>query len=658
MHRSATQAIVDPADNGPQQDSLDERIEAASRALRRLQRGDGHWLFELEADATIPAEYILLIHYLGETADLELEQKIGRYLRRNRTAGGGWPLFHKGAFDISASVKAYFALKMIGDDPSKPHMREARQAILQHGGAAAANVFTRILLALYGIVPWTSLPQMPVELMLAPRWFPFHLSKISYWARTVIVPLLVLSALKPRAKNPRGVSIEELFILPPERTGPPLRAEHQSRGWAAFFRMADAALRRAEPYFPTRARQRAIAAALEFVRERLNGTNGLGAIFPAMANAVMMFDALGYPPDHPERAVARQALEGLVFAGDEEAYVQPCLSPVWDTVLSCHALLEAGDDESRQAAVSGLEWLRTRQECDVVGDWAVQRPGLAPGGWAFQYTNPHYPDLDDTAVIVMAMERMQRDIDDRRYDAEIRRAVNWIAGLQSRDGGWAAFDADNTHEFLNNIPFSDHGALLDPPSPDLTARCVHMLAAHGASPENSAQLRAGIANLRRSQRPDGSWYGRWGVNYIYGTWSALCALGSLGYGLEDPAVRRAVDWLLSIQNEDGGWGESADSYRLDYACHSASESTVTQTSWALLGLLAVGLAGHGAVRNGIGYLLDRQDSDGLWDEPHYTGTGFPRVFYLRYHGYAKYFPLWALARYRILMRSNTSLALL
>ena len=632
--------------------SLDKRIEQAARALRRLQRGDGHWLFELEADATIPAEYILLTHYLGEAADLDLERKIGCYLRRTRTAGGGWSLFHRGAFDISASVKAYFALKMISDHPSKPHMQEARLTILEHGGAGAANVFTRILLALYGILPWSSLPQMPVELMLAPGWFPFHLSKISYWARTVLVPLLVLGALKPRAKNPRGVSIEELFVRPPERTGPPPRAEHQSWGWAAFFQTADSALRLAEPFFPARSRKRAIEAAVSFVRERLNGANGLGAIFPAMANAVMMFDALGYPPDHPDRAVARQALEGLVLVNDAEAYVQPCLSPVWDTVLACHALLEVGDQESWHVVLSGLEWLRPRQECNLVGDWAFQRPTLKPGGWAFQYANPHYPDLDDTAVIVMAMDRAQREAGDKRYEVEIRRAEDWISGLQSRNGGWAAFDADNTHEFLNNVPFSDHGAMLDPPSPDLTARCVQMLASLGATPNDSAPLRAGMACLRNTQRPDGSWYGRWGVNYIYGTWSVLCALGSIGHGLEDSAVRKAADWLLSIQNEDGGWGESCDSYRLDHAFHRDCESTVSQTSWALLGLMAAGLGRHEAVRDGIDYLLARQEGSGLWNEPYYTGTGFPRVFYLRYHGYTKYFPLWALARYRNLMRSG------
>lgn len=632
--------------------SLDGRIEAAARALRDCRLPDGHWRFELEADATIPAEYILFTHYLGEEPDPELERKIGNYLRRHRNAEEGWPLFYGGAFNMSASVKAYFALKMIGDDPDAPHMRSAREAILERGGAAEANVFTRILLALYGIVPWSSVPQMPVEIMLLPAWFPFHLFKISYWARTVIVPLLVLQALKPRAKNRRGVRIDELFVEPPEKLGLHRRAEHQSRGWFAFFRAVDAALKASEPFFPQRTRKRAIEAAVTFVRERLNGEDGLGAIFPAMINSVMMYDALGYPADHPDRAIARASVDKLLLVKDDEAYCQPCLSPVWDTALSCHALLESGDEASVEAATKGLDWLRERQVLDVAGDWAARKPGLRPGGWAFQYANPHYPDLDDTAVIVMAMDRAERHRG-HDYREAMARAEEWIAGLQSRDGGWAAFDADNTYEYLNNIPFSDHGALLDPPSPDLTGRCVSMLAQRGATMENSSALRAGIENLRRTQRPDGSWFGRWGVNYIYGTWSALCALNAAGIGNDAPEVRKAVKWLLSIQNEDGGWGENGDSYKLDYRGHEPSPSSVSQTSWALLALMAAGEVDHPAVERGIRYLLDKQREDGLWEEEHYTGTGFPRVFYLRYHGYPKYFPLWAIARYRNLKRTNS-----
>lgn len=633
---------------------LDGAIETASRSLRSLASPDGHWRFELEADATIPAEYVLFVHWLGEAPDTELERKIGVYLRRGQAAHGGWPLIHGGAFNISASVKAYFALKMIGDDPEADHMRRAREAIRAHGGAEAANVFTRILLALYGILPWSAVPQMPVEIMLLPRWFPFHLSKISYWARTVIVPLLVLQALKPRARNRRGVSIDELFLTPPEKVGPSPRAGHQSRGWYGFFRAVDVALKAADPLFPKISRQHAIEAAVDFVEERLNGEDGLGAIFPAMINAVMMFDALGRPENDPSRAIARASINKLLIVKEDEAYCQPCLSPVWDTALAAQALLEAGDGESMAAASAGLEWLLPLQECEVKGDWAVNKPDLAPGGWAFQYANPHYPDLDDTAVIVMAMDRVRKNgTVDGRYDAAIARAKTWIEGLQSRDGGWAAFDADNTHFYLNNIPFSDHGALLDPPSPDLTARCVSMLAQLGETPDTSEALQRGIDCLIRTQEKDGSWFGRWGVNYIYGTWSALSALNAAGLAPDAPAVRRAAEWLIAIQNEDGGWGEDGTSYKLDYRGYEKAPSSASQTAWALLGLMAAGRTEEPAVTRGIAWLMRQRGGDGLWSEDIYTGTGFPRVFYLRYHGYPKFFPLWALARYRNLKRTNS-----
>ena len=401
---------------------LDRRIDAAAAALRSAQRADGHWVFELEADATIPAEYVLFTHYLGEEPDLELERKIGVYLRRRQSAQGGWPLFHGGALDMSATVKAYFALKMIGDDPQADHMRMAREAVLARGGAANVNVFTRILLALFGILPWSGIPLMPVEIMLLPAWFPFHLSKISYWGRTVLVPLLVLQALKPRARNPRGVRVDELFAAPPSQTGRQSKAPHQKRTWYEFFRAVDVLLQKSEPLFPRGSRKRAIEKAVAFVKERLNGEDGLGAIFPAMANSVMMFDALGIPPDNPDRAVARKSIDKLLIVKPDEAYCQPCVSPVWDTALTAHALLEAGHHGNTAAAQHGLQWLIPLQELNVKGDWSFKRPHAVPGGWAFQYANPHYPDLDDTAVIVMAMERAQRDDETRPYDQSIARA--------------------------------------------------------------------------------------------------------------------------------------------------------------------------------------------------------------------------------------------
>ncbi len=652
--------VFDRAQEAPSPEALERHISLASKALLACQHGDGHWCFELEADATIPAEYVLLRHFRGEEPDLELERLIAVYLRRVQGAHGGWPLFHEGAFDMSASVKAYFALKMIGDDPQAPHMRRAREAILARGGAARSNVFTRFLLALYGAIPWSGVPTMPVEIMLLPRWFPFHLDKVSYWARTVIVPLLVLQALKPSAVNRRGVEIAELFAAPPDTVRDWPTGAHQAWGWVKFFGAIDRLLKLAEPFFPRAPRRRAIDAAVAFVTERLNGEDGLGAIYPAMANAVLMFDALGYPADHPHLVVARKSIERLLVVGEDEAYCQPCLSPVWDTALAAHALLEAGDAASAAQARAGLEWLTPRQVLEARGDWAARRPDVRPGGWAFQYNNPHYPDLDDTAVVAMAMDRADRD----RFGAAgghhgqaIARAREWLKGLQSRDGGWAAFDADNTYHYLNNIAFADHGALLDPPTADVTARCISMLAQLGETRETSASLARGIDALIAHQEKDGSWFGRWGMNYIYGTWSALCALGAAGQDLRSEPVRRAVGWLLRIQNADGGWGESGDSYKLDYKGFEPSTSVASQTAWALLGLMAAGEADHPAVARGVAYLASTQGKDGFWNEAFHTATGFPRVFYLRYHGYSKFFPLWALARYRNLKRGNSRAAM-
>ncbi|MBN3764152.1 squalene--hopene cyclase [Burkholderia sp. Ac-20365] len=633
-------------------DALDAAVTRATDAILAAQKDDGHWVYELEADATIPAEYVLLVHYLGETPNVELEQKIARYLRRIQMADGGWPLFTDGAMDVSASVKAYFALKMIGDAEDAEHMVRARECILANGGAEAANVFTRILLALFGVVTWYAVPMMPVEIMLLPKWFPFHLSKVSYWARTVIVPLLVLNAKRPVARNPRRVRIDELFRGAPVTTGPRPRAGHQSKAWFAFFRAVDGVLRVTDGLFPKASRERAIKAAVSFVDERLNGEDGLGAIFPAMANSVMMYDVLGYPADHPNRAIARKSIEKLLVIHEDEAYCQPCLSPVWDTSLAAHALLETGDARAEEAAERGLAWLRPLQILDVRGDWISRRPDVRPGGWAFQYNNAHYPDVDDTAVVAAAMHRSagltKSDVDANA----ISRAREWVVGMQSSDGGWGAFEPENTQYYLNNIPFSDHGALLDPPTADVSGRCLSMLAQLGEMPATSEPARRAYDYLLKEQEDDGSWYGRWGMNFIYGTWTALCALNAAGISHDDARVKRAAQWLVSIQNADGGWGEDGTSYKLDYRGYEKAPSIPSQTAWALLGLMAVGYVDHPAVARGIEYLQSEQRDHGLWDEARFSATGFPRVFYLRYHGYRKFFPLWALARYRNLKRSG------
>ncbi|MGE4046672.1 MAG: squalene--hopene cyclase [Acetobacteraceae bacterium] len=619
---------------------LTRAVDEARLALQRRQATDGHWVFELEADATIPSEYVLLEHFL-DRIDEALEAKIGVYLRATQGEHGGWPLFHDGPFDLSASVKAYYALKAIGDDPAAPHMERARKAILAAGGAERANVFTRAQLALFGQVPWRAVPVMPLEIMHLPLWFPFHLSKVSYWSRTVIVPLLVLMAKRPRARNPRGVHVRELFRTSPERITDWIRGPYRS-AWGRFFKGVDSVLRFAEPAFPKQRQDAAIRKAVAFVTERLNGDDGLGGIYPAIANSVMMFDTLGYSPDHPDAAIAWDAVRKLLVHQEDRAYCQPCLSPIWDTALAGHAMAEAG-----VATDDACVWLRDRQIMDVAGDWAVRRPTLRPGGWAFQYANPHYPDVDDTAVVGMLLHRNG----DPAHAESIARAREWIIGMQSSDGGWGAFEPENTHHYLNHIPFADHGALLDPPTADVTARCVSFLAQAGMAADDPVMRRA-LDYLRREQEADGSWFGRWGTNYIYGTWSVLCAFNAAGVPPDDPAVRRAASWLVSVQREDGGWGEDEESYgsapRGRY-----KESTPSQTAWAVLGLMAAGAVNEPAVERGIAYLAATQRPDGEWSELPYTAVGFPRVFYLRYHGYRLYFPLLAMARFRNLRRGNS-----
>lgn len=643
---------------------LEAAVLRARDALLRRQKADGHWVFELEADATIPAEYIMLRRFFGHHDALR-EARIGRYLRRIQaqeaaTTGGGWPLWHGGPLDISCSVKAYLALRLIGDAPDAPHMLQARAAILAAGGAARSNVFTRCTLALFGLVPWHSVPVMPPELILLPKWFPFHIGKISYWARTVLVPLTVVMARRPQPMVPIGVEISELFTTPPDEVREWPGGAHQQEPWSSMFRAVDKALQRAQRIFPRTHRIRAEAACEKFVTERLNGEDGLGAIYPAMANAIFMYHVMGVPPDDPRMITAWAAIEKLVCDRDDgETYVQPCLSPIWDTALVAHALLEAGGPPAEQAVGRGMAWLTGREIRDVRGDWAWQRPHLQPGGWAFQYENAHYPDVDDTAVVVLAMDRYRRETGDTPAGMEdaVRRAVDWTVGMQSKGGGWGAFDADNTYHYLNHIPFADHGALLDPPTADVTGRCLAMLGQLGEGAKKPA--REAVAYLLAEQEADGAWYGRWGVNYVYGTWSALTALNAAGLPHEHEAMRRAVAWLETRQNADGGWGEDGDTYperggtAPDGGSRRPGLSTASQTAWALLALMAAGEVDGPAVARGAAWLLRRQSEDGEWIEPDYTGTGFPRVFYLRYHGYCRIFPLWALARLRKLQTGNS-----
>ncbi len=613
-------------------------LEHAEKALRELQHEDGHWCFELEADCTIPSEYILMMHFLDEI-EPDLEQKLASYIRRRQSNDGGWPLFYGGYSDISCTVKAYYALKLSGVDTDESFMQKARSFILQQGGAAKSNVFTRIALAMFEQIPWRGVPFIPVETLLFPKRFPFHLQKVSYWSRTVMVPLFILCSLKVKAKNPRNIHIQELFTIPPEEE----RDYFPVRSWLnriiLKFERVGFWL---EPAIPGFIRRKAIRKAEKWFVERLNGEDGLGAIFPAMVNAYEAMIVLGYPEDHPHRVTAKKALEKLLVIKEDEAYCQPCVSPVWDTLLVSCALQELDSPTSSVSVDKALEWLVSKQLMDGPGDWQEYQPYLKSGGWPFQYANDYYPDLDDTGFAAFALVRE----DPVKYQENILRAADWLVGMQSKDGGFAAFDADNTHYYLNEIPFADHGALLDPPTSDVTARVVMLLGMIiQQHPEYREAMDAALDFLTREQEEDGSWFGRWGTNYIYGTWSVLIALEAAGVPNYDHRVQKAVRWLKDIQHDDGGWGEDNFSYHDETYKGNANRSTSFQTAWALLGLMAAGETRSLSVKKGIDYLLKNQTTEGKWKDPEFTAPGFPRVFYLKYHGYDKFFPTWAIARY-------------
>ncbi|GMR04815.1 MAG: squalene--hopene cyclase [Thermodesulfobacteriota bacterium] len=620
--------------------TLDGALKGACENILTRRDPGGFWVFDLEADATIPSEFLILNRFMGIDVEDGIKERLAGYIRSRQLPDGGWSLYEGGFSDLSVTVKAYFALKLSGDSPNAAHMVSARRLILSLGGAARVNVFTRITLALFGQIPWRTVPAMPVQMMLLPRWFFFHMTKVSYWSRTVIAPLLVLYAKRPVCKLGPGEGLAELFVEPAEKLR---RIDRFIPGSPRknFFLLVDRALKRADFISKRLLSERALKRAEAFTIERM-GEGGLGAIFPAMANAVMALKVLGYPEDDPHMARGLKALNGLIIDNGDYALCQPCLSPVWDTCLSLSALHEAGVRRGHRASRDAVKWLFDKQVM-VPGDWAVKASNLEPGGWAFQFENSFYPDLDDTAMVLMSLLRAGA-LEKEEYRERIARAVNWIIGMQNSDGGWGAFDIDNNRLYLNDIPFADHGALLDPSTSDVTGRCIELFSMLGFSRDFPPVKRA-MEFLRREQEEWGGWFGRWGVNYIYGTWSVLAGLSRANEDMNAPYIRKAVEWLKSCQNPDGGWGETCLSYN-DQSLAGRGESTPSQTSWALLGLMAAGEVASGSVIRGVNYLLDSQDPGGGWDESLYTGTGFPRVFYLRYHGYSQYFPLWALGVYR------------
>ncbi|MFW5444138.1 MAG: squalene--hopene cyclase [Methylococcaceae bacterium] len=619
---------------------LDTAINKAQEKLLSLQDKDGFWVFELEADCCIPAEYIMMMHYLGDI-DEELQAKIANYLRSRQSEQGHYPLFTGGEGDISSSIKTYYALKMAGDSIDAPHMKKNREYILSQGGAAKANVFTRIALATFEQLPWRGVPYIPVEIMLLPKWFPFHLDKVSYWSRTVMVPLFILCTFKATAKNPNKVGVRELFLIDPDKE----KHYFPERTFLnKCFLALDKLGRVTRRFYPKKMTELAVERAVTWFTERLNGEDGLGGIFPAMVNSHEAMLLLGYAEDHEHVVITRKAIDKLLVINENDAYCQPCLSPVWDTGLAILALQEADKQGNSQSLERAYDWLKTKQLSDEPGDWRIARPDVEGGGWAFQFENPHYPDVDDTAVIAFAMAASNIS----GLDESIHRATRWIVGMQSHNGGYGAFDVDNTYYYLDEIPFADHGALLDPPTADVSARCAMLMAKVSQNhDEYLPALERTIEYIRSEQEDDGSWFGRWGTNYVYGTWSVLLGLEQTNIPKADPLYTKAVSYLKSVQRSDGGWGEDNQSY-YDAEQYSGKYhfSTAFQTAWAVLGLMAAGEANCAEVKAGIDFILSKQQADGVWDDKCYTAPGFPKVFFLKYHGYDKFFPLWALARYR------------
>jgi squalene-hopene/tetraprenyl-beta-curcumene cyclase len=642
------------------------------------QQPDGHWVAELEGDTILESETILLWAFLGRH-DCDEARRLADYLVEKQLPDGGWAMYPGGGVEISGSVKAYFALKLTGHDVGAEYMQRARRAILAHGGADAVNSYTRFFLAMLGQIPYGQCPAVPPEAVLLPKWFPVNLNALSSWSRTIVVPLAIVSALEPVRQLAPEEGIREVFVKDPA-DWPPLRCPGLpgSTGllsWDRFFRTVDRLAKFCQRHRLTPLRNRAIRVATRWLVERFERSDGLGAIFPPIVFSLVALRALGYADDSPEVAYCHRQLEDLFLRNPETGAlrVQPCKSPVWDTAIVARALAAGGVPADDPAMLRAHQWLLDRQ-ITRPGDWS-ETVQAAPGGWCFEYNNDFYPDSDDTAMVLMALAdqfkagqegddpsgtppgvlRLVADVNasdddapdrvemiDRTAEA-VRRGLDWMLAMQNDDGGWGAFDRNNNRQFLCYVPFADHNAMIDPSTPDLTGRVLEALGKLGRRVGDPAVDRA-VAYLRKTQEADGSWFGRWGVNYVYGTWQALVGLRSVGVAKDDPAVVGGANWLLAHQQACGGWGESPNSYN-DPRLRGQGSPTASQTAWAVMGLLAAGLEAHpGAVR-GIQFLVERQRDDGTWDEPEFTGTGFPSVFYLRYHYYPIYFPLMALSRW-------------
>ena len=629
-------------------ENLQEAMQRAADHLLSLQAPEGFWVGELEADTTLESDYIFFLFVLGLLDDRRCV-KLANYIRRRQLPDGGWKIYVGGPSELNATVKAYVALKLAGDSPEAPHMARARCQIHDLGGVEATNSYTRLYLALGNVLPWSYVPAIPPELILIPSWFFLNIYSFSSWTRAIVVPLMLVYARKPHWDLPATARVDELFK---DASGPipAFKWDHRLMSWRNFFLVVDRLFKWYEklPWKPLR--RVALRKAKQWLLEHLERTEGLGAIYPAMVNSVFALRALGYSTDDPVTAREIGHLAQFEIEEGDTLRMQPCLSPVWDTAVTMFSLQEAGLPPDHPALVKAASWLLDRQVLGG-GDWQVTNPDVDPGGWAFEFRNDFYPDVDDTAFVLMALQRVTYP-DPARLEQALRRGTAWVLSMQNRDGGWGAFDRNNDSAFLTRVPFADHNAMIDPSTGDVTARVLEYLG-RSKWPASDPRIRHAMNFLRKDQTAEGPWYGRWGVNYLYGTSGALRALETVGLQ-KGEECQRAVAWLREVQNPDGGFGESCGSYD-DPKLKARGRSTASQTAWALIGLLAAGESTEPAVRKAVGYLLDQQRENGTWAEAACTGTGFPRVFYLMYHLYRNVFPLYALARYRNLLDGGSEL---
>lgn len=619
--------------------SLEQAIENGANHLLSLQAEEGYWLGELEADTTLESDYIYYLYVLGKADPVRIA-KLANYVRRRQLPDGGWSIFPGGPSDLNATCKAYFALKLAGDDIDSPHMTQARETVHRLGGLEFTNSYVRFYLALIGAVGWELVPAIPPELLLLPNWFYLNIYEMSSWTRGIVIPMAILSALRPDWRLPERARVDELFKDISHKAAA-FDWSKQLISWRNVFLAIDRGLKFYEklPWKPLR--RRALREAKAWMLAHMERSEGLAAIYPAMMNSIFALMALGHGPDDPLTAREIREFSRFEIEEDDTIRMQPCVSPIWDTCIAMVSLEEAGLPADHPALVKAADWMLSKQVLGP-GDWQYKNKDAEPGGWAFEFRNDFFPDVDDTAFVLMALQRVKHP-DPESMEKSVRLGVQWLLSMQNRDGGWGAFDRDNDRQLFCNIPFADHNAMIDPSTADVTARVVECLGRFGWPAEHPAIQRA-VKFLLKDQCEDGSWFGRWGVNYVYGTSGALRALETVSLTAEE-FCQRAVSWLRAVQKADGSFGESLWSYT-DPATKGQGNSTASQTAWGLIGLLA-GAAPHDpAIQNAVAYLVHQQNTDGSWSESDFTGTGFPGVFYLKYHLYRNSFPLYALARFR------------